>query len=264
VISVVSERVREDLLKRGVDPAKVLVSWNAVDPDVYAPADEGERVAVREELGCNERERVICFTGTFGGWHGIDVLAAAIPRICRAAPRSKFLLIGDGAHKPDVQNSIQKHGLGERVIDCGRVDQQVAARLMAAADVFISPHSSNMVDSPFFGSPTKLFEYMAYGRGIVASDLEQLGDILNPAFRVADLKVEHPPVSSQQAVLCAPGDVDEFVTAVVKLAEDPELADALGRNARTCVETKHTWKHRVETLWNHFANSAASGKVRGN
>ena len=45
-----------------------------------------------------------------------------------------------------------------------------------------------MVDSRFFGSPTKIFEYMAMGGGIVASDLEQIGEVLSPALRVADLR----------------------------------------------------------------------------
>jgi glycosyltransferase involved in cell wall biosynthesis len=263
VISVVSERVREDLLKRGVDGDKILVSWNAVDLEAYVPADDNERAAVREELGIGDQDRVVCFTGTFGGWHGIDVLTAAIPRICRASTQAKFLLIGDGVFKADVHEKIQQHALQQRVIDCGRVAQKGAARLMAAADIFVSPHSRNMVDSPFFGSPTKLFEYMAYGRGIVASELEQLADILDPAFRMAELGAAgQPTITDQQALLCAPGDVDEFVAAVVKLVENPELAAALGRNARADVENKHTWTHRVESLWNHLADANAPVKAR--
>ena len=52
--------------------------------------------------------------------------------------------------------------------------QAEGARLLKACDIFVSPHNSHMVDSKFFGSPTKVFEYMAIGGGIVASDLEQI------------------------------------------------------------------------------------------
>ncbi len=83
-----------------------------------------------------------------------------------------------------------------------------------------------MVDSRFFGSPTKIFEYMAMGGGIVASDLEQIGEVLSPALRVSDLSRAGSTVSDQRSVLCTPGDVDEFVAGVVGLVR---AAGALSR-----------------------------------
>ena len=56
------------------------------------------------------------------------------------------------------------------------------ARLLKACDIYVSPHSAHMIDSKFFGSPTKVFEYMAIGGGIVASDLEQIGQVLSPSL----------------------------------------------------------------------------------
>ena len=49
---------------------------------------------------------------------------------------------------------------------------------MAACDLLASPHVPNSDGTPFFGSPTKLFEYMAMGKGIIASDLDQIGEVL--------------------------------------------------------------------------------------
>src|SRR5439155_13764032 len=109
---------------------------------------------------------VVGFSGTFGGWHGIDVLAAAIPKICARAPEAKFLLIGDGSQKAMLDESIVTHQLESRVRSVGRVAQNDGARLLGACDVFVSPHNRHMIDSRFFGSPTKLFEYMAMARGI--------------------------------------------------------------------------------------------------
>ena len=106
-----------------------------------------------------------------------------------------------------------------------------------------------MVDSPFFGSPTKIFEYMALGGGIVASDLEQIGEVLGPALRATALTQPASSVIHERAVLCTPGDVDEFVDAVVHLIERPEIGAALGRNARQAVVDHYSWTKHVERLW---------------
>jgi glycosyltransferase involved in cell wall biosynthesis len=232
VITVISEHVRDDVVSRGVDPLKILVNPNGVDCDEYAPEGGEERREIRASLGLDD-ETVVGFIGTFGGWHGIDVLAAALPKICASAPQVKFLLIGDGNLKPQVLDAVRENNLENRVIDVGRTEQRAGARLLKAADIFVSPHSSHMVDSPFFGSPTKLFEYMALGRGIVASDLEQLGVVMSPALRPADFASGDPRVRQERGVLCKPGDVDEFVAGVLALVRHPEVSAALGRNARS-------------------------------
>src|SRR6185369_14047743 len=131
----------------------------------------------------------------------------------------------------------------------GRVPQAEGARLLGACDVFVSPHNSHMVDSRFFGSPTKLFEYMAMGQGIVCSDLEQLGEVLSPALRVRDVTSAAVQVASERAVLCTPGDVGEFVAAVVALVDRPDIAAALGRNARQAVLDIYSWRRHVENIW---------------
>ena len=250
LISVVSDAVGESLIARGVDRNKILVNPNGADPDIYAPAGPDERAALRSALGFKSSDRVIGFSGTFGGWHGVDVLAAAIPRICQESPDAQFLLIGDGSYKHLVDDAVIAAGLQARVKSVGRVPQTEGARLLKACDVFVSPHNSHMVDSRFFGSPTKLFEYMAMGGGVVGSDLEQLGEVLSPALRPDDLQ---QPVTNQRAVLCVPGDVDEFVKAVVFLAASPQVCEALGRNARAAVIDHYSWRRHVERIWQRAA-----------
>ena len=249
MISVVSAEVKAGLVARGVSADKILVNPNGADLYAYAPPSREETRDVRREAGLDPDKRVVGFTGTFGGWHGIEVLAAAIPRVCEQVPDAQFLLIGDGAYKQLVDKEVAAHSLQSRVISTGRVPQVQGARLLRACDVFVSPHSSHMVDSKFFGSPTKLFEYMAMGGGIVASDLEQIGMVLSPALRPEQFSLRHLTVNDERAVLCKPGDVDQFVTAVIGLLEQPALARALGRNARRAVEEHYSWTRHVARLW---------------
>src|SRR6185295_14128801 len=111
-----------------------------------------------------------------------------IPKICMAAPEAKFLIIGSGTHKPQLDAEVARHGLDSRVCRVGRVPQAEGAQLLKACDLYVSPHNTHMIDSRFFGSPTKIFEYMAMGGGIVASDLEQIGEVLSPALTAAQLR----------------------------------------------------------------------------
>ena len=84
--------------------------------------------------------------------------------------------------------------------------------------------------SRFFGSPTKLFEYMAMGKGIVASRLEQLAEVL-----------EH----DRTAWLVTPGDPHELAEGIMRLALDPQKRASLGAAARRAAVERHSWTHNV-------------------
>lgn len=249
MISVVSAEVKAGLVARGVSADKILVNPNGADLHAYAPATSREKDEIRREAGLDPAKPVVGFTGTFGGWHGIEVLAAAIPRICERVPDAQFLLIGDGAYKHLVDKAVEQHALQSRVASTGRVPQAQGARLLKACDLFVSPHSSHMVDSKFFGSPTKIFEYMAVGGAIVASDLEQIGQILSPSLRGQELADRDLPPGNARAVLCVPGDVDDFTEAVSRLLERQDLWASLGFNARQAVERHYSWQRHVARLW---------------
>ena len=262
MISVISEEVKSTLIARGIESGKILVNPNGADLTAYAPADSSERARIRAELGLDPDTPVVGFTGTFGGWHGVDVLADAIPTICERAPDAHFLLIGDGNYKHLVDAQVTAHALQHRVHCVGRVPQAEGARLLKACDIYVSPHNSHMVDSRFFGSPTKIFEYLAMRGGIVASDLEQIGEILSPALTVAELKDREFVVTDERAVLCAPGDVGEFVEAVVGLLDRPDLWTVLGRNAREAVAQHYSWTRHVARLWPFLAGERVPERLR--
>ena len=248
VVSVVSRAIADSLVKRGVDRTKIVVNPNAADPDDYRPALPTERDEVRAELGFEPDSTVIGFIGTFGGWHGVDVMAKSIPEVLDRAPGAVFLLIGDGPGRPDLTEAVLASGAADRVVMTGRVPHKEGARLLRACDIFVSPHASHMVDSPFFGSPTKLFEYMAMGKAVVASNLEQIGEVLSPSFSPHDLLNEGLTVDRERAVLCTPGDAPELVEAICSLVARPDVALRLGDNARQALVDNFTWERHVKRL----------------
>jgi glycosyltransferase involved in cell wall biosynthesis len=99
--------------------------------------------------------------------------------------------------------------------------------------MFVSPHIPNPDGTPFFGSPTKLFEYMAMGKGIVASDLEQIGEVL-----------EH----GATAWLVNPGDVESLTMGLKTLIDDEDLRYRLGLAARREAVAKYTWQEHTKKI----------------
>ncbi|MCB1152585.1 glycosyltransferase family 4 protein [bacterium] len=235
LIVVVSDPLLDELVGRGVDAGKILVNPNGVDVQIYSPErfTREELLETRRELGLAEDAVVAGFIGTFSPWHGVEVLAQAIPLVHRRVPELRFLQIGDGPLLHGVKRTLRDAGAEQTSVFTGLVPQMHGPRLLACCDFFLSPHVPNPDGSRFFGSPTKLFEYMALGKGIVASDLEQIGQVL-----------EH----EKTALMVTPGDVDELADAIVRLANDKDLRDELGRNARAEALEKYTWEKHVQRI----------------
>lgn len=235
LVVAVSDASRAELIERGYDPDRVLANPNGVDPDTYNPAVDGS--GIRSQLGFNDRT-VFGFIGTFGRWHGADVLVQAFSRLLNDRPELReqvhLLMIGDGLTKAEVEKLAQDMGIAGNVTFTGAVPQARGPAHLAACDVLVSPHVPNSDGSRFFGSPTKLFEYMAMGRAIVASDVEQIGTVL-----------QH----RETAILVPPGDVGELARALLELAGSPERRVELGAAARASVIANYTWdRHTARIL----------------
>ena len=98
---------------------------------------------------------------------------------------------------------------------------------------FLSPHIPNPDGTKFFGSPTKLFEYMGVGKDTIASELDQIGDVLK---------------HNETAYLVPSGDVVALANAIAVVSGDELLRIKLGENARKEVVAKYTWERHVERI----------------
>jgi len=230
-----AEAFRNELLSKGVERDRILIIPNGVDPDCFTPSISGK--AIREKLGIGEQETIVSFVGSFGPWHGAEVLAKTIPIVTSQNPNVRYLFVGEGGRLNAVKQIVSDSGVSDRVLFVGFVDRMVVSEYLGASDILVSPQVPNPDGTPFFGSPTKLFEYMAMGKAIIASDLEQIGKILS---------------SGEDAFLFRAGDFRELSDMVLILASNPLLRSKLGASARKKVVDRYTWDRHVQLILDRF------------
>ena len=233
-IFVVSDVERRNLEARGVAGKKIVVNPNGVDVERFRPGVGG--VETRRELGIKDGEVVAGFVGTFGPWHGVEKLAEAIKSIPANVP-VRFLLVGTGSLHAAVEKELEAQTRTGKVIFTGSVGHDRVPALLDACDILVAPHVPLADGSEFFGSPTKIFEYMAMGKAIVASHLGQIGEVLS---------------DGETALLVQPGNVDELAAAMMKLIEADGLRKSLGARAREVAEREHTWIHNAQRVLDEY------------
>lgn len=258
IVVTVSNVLRDELLERGIEPNRIVTYPNCIDPrmfdpDQYPPEEVAE---LRRREGIPEDACLATFVGTYGAWHGAEVFAEAIRNLCvdqvevLRVTKLQFLFVGDGLRMPAVRSILDTALCKPFVHFVGLVPQRQAPAYLAASDILVSPHVPNADGSRFFGSPTKLFEYMAMGKPILASALDQVGEVLRNSMTCADRGISSETVVRERrlAVLLPPGDSRSLAEGLVMLAQRPDLRMALGATARAEALRAYTWRRHVAAI----------------
>jgi glycosyltransferase involved in cell wall biosynthesis len=238
-IVVVSEVAARSLIARGIEPERIVVNPNGVEVERFAAGGGSE---TRHRHGIADKSIVVGFVGSFGPWHGAPVLARAFAEIGSRLPQLHLLLVGDGQELKATLEILHEAGLDGRTTVVGQVPPTIVPAYVDACDVLVAPHVPLPDGVEFFGSPTKLFEYMAAGKAIVASRLGQIDDVL-----------EH----GATAWMVEPGDVGDLAEALVAVANAPELRRELGANARLQAIERHSWQLNARRVIEAYSALAA-------
>jgi glycosyltransferase involved in cell wall biosynthesis len=179
--------------------------------------------------GASADAPVVGYAGHLYPWKGVDVLVGALAHL----PGVGALVVGGLQVEPDLARvrALADQVAPGRVRFTGQVDPPRVPGWLREADVLVLPNTPTRI-SAAYTSPLKLFEYMASGRPIVASDLPSLREILRP---------------DANAVLVAPGDPEALARGIRRVLDDADFAATLARQAHQDLR-EYTWDKRAERL----------------
>jgi glycosyltransferase involved in cell wall biosynthesis len=227
-VLAVSAPLAEHAVRLGASPEAVHVIPNGVDPARFRPG--ARDAAFRRRLGLPAGP-LLGFVGGLRPWHGIETLPELLARLASRHPQLQLVVAGDGPLSPMLREELRERGLAPRATLVGSLPQSDVASLLRELDVAVAPYPQP--GHPFYFSPLKLFEYMACGAAVVASDVGQIAAVVRDGLN---------------GLLVEPGNIDELAAACDRLLGDAELRRRLGSAAADDVRRRYTWDANAERI----------------
>lgn len=244
-VLAVSASLRDYAVSLGVEPERVHVLPNGVNPGLFAPAPPDPEVRARRGLGDGP---VLGFAGGLRPWHGVEILPDLLERLLGRYPEAQLLVAGEGPLRAELEQDLRERGIAQRAVFTGWLPHGEVAALIRQLDIALAPYPRPAHD--FYFSPLKLFEYMACGVPVVASRLGQIEEVVR---------------DGETGLLYPPDEPDALLAACERLLSDPERRRRLGAAAAKEVRERYTWDRnagRVVELARTLISERSAGSAR--
>ncbi|MAT71977.1 MAG: hypothetical protein CMJ58_20935 [Planctomycetaceae bacterium] len=218
----VSQAVADDLIIQGVDPERITVLPNAIDPAEFQPTRPPR--TVREELGAEPDTPVVAAFGHLSEKKGYRDLFEAIPQVLAQAPRTQFWIVGRGALETELRSAAFAGGFADRVRFTGF--RRDAADVMNACDVLALPSHRE----PF---------------GLVYIEAATLG---KPAIACRAGGAIEAVADGETGLLVPPRDAIALAEAMLTLLTDAGLRQRMGAAGRKRTAELFSWQRYTNTL----------------
>ncbi|HWQ47442.1 MAG TPA: glycosyltransferase family 4 protein [Methanosarcina sp.] len=215
---------------------KIVVVSNGANTFLFRPL---EQETCRRELGLDLKIPFVCFVGNLAPWQGVEYLIKASPYILSKSPECYFLIVGDGAMKNDLIKLSRELGVENRFIFTGVIAYDRVPLYINASDTCTAPFIFAR-NAKIGLSPLKLYEYMACGKPVVASNISGVSDVLE---------------ASGGGIPVLPENPDALAEGILKLLENPDLRMKLGSKGLSYVTENYSW-YSVAKKVNEVCKSA--------
>jgi glycosyltransferase involved in cell wall biosynthesis len=238
---VVSDQLKQILIDNGTLERRITVNPNGADPAVFHPDICSSDM--RRQLGL-DGAIVVGYLGSFAKWHDLKTLLSIVPDVLLRNPKVRFLFAGGDVHDiPDDELKSNLSRFADRVVFTGQFPLSKAPDYLGAMDIALTLYADLQ---SFYMSALKLFEYMAAGKAIVATEIGQQGQLIQ---------------DGENGLLVPPEDVQNICSSLQRLIDNPALRQKLGRTARKAVLDNYTWTHNAQRVLQVCEKSLASAKT---
>jgi colanic acid biosynthesis glycosyl transferase WcaI len=204
-VSTISNRMIERLQDKGVQQNRRVLFPNWVDLDHVFPLPA--EPSLRGEWGVSDSEIVVLYSGNMGEKQGLEILIDAASRL-KDSKTIRFILCGEGAARHRLEKYA--HGLPNILFKPLQPLERLND-LLNLADIHALPQRADAEDLVL---PSKVTNMLASGRPIIATARQET--------QIAQVVDNH-------GLVVSPGNVDEFVAAIIKLSGDRVLRQKLGK-----------------------------------
>lgn len=201
-IVVVSQALKNRLLKMSQEKRRILVLPNGVNPGFFSPGPKDKELCSRWRL---HGKFVIGFSGSLKQWHGLDMLMRAFSGLARKYSHAQLFLVGDGPERERLQHLASELKISERVVFTGSIPYRHMPAYIRLMDIATAPYRLN---GDFYFSPLKLMEYLACGIPVVAS---------------AGGEIKHLIRSGENGLLVSKVEPQALYKGLDSLFSDPDL-----------------------------------------
>ncbi len=224
IISVATD-LKEKLVSLGVPESKVLTIGNAVElPKLTQEEFLEKRFSVRKRFDFNDDDIVIGYVGRLSEEKGVKYLLAAGKELLKNGLKVKFLLIGDGPQKLELETITRNLGLQEFTIFTGF--QKHVVNLLPALNIFVLPSLTE-------GTPMALLEAMSYGIPVVATHVGGIPKVIN---------------NEENGILIPPSNDSELAASILKLLNSKKLQEKLSNGARKSIKERYSLKNWIKAI----------------
>lgn len=220
-VLTITNALKEELIRRGVDGEKILVVPNGVDTGRFSPLTRDEDLAERLHL---QDKTVIGYIGSVLDYEGLELLLEAAMLLKKTRDDFHVLIVGDGAELQRFRELSETYALQDIVTFTGRVPHQDVERYYSLVDIAPFPRLPLAVCEMV--SPLKPFEAMAMGKAVVASNVAALAEIVQ---------------DRETGLLHQKGSVEDLRRVLEELLDDASLRELIATNGLRWVRDARDW-----------------------
>lgn len=219
-VVVLTEGLREHVISEfAVTPERVVIAPSGTDTALFKPAD---RIECRRRLGLPLEADLIGFVGTFYLYQGLDALLEAFSGVQMRRPHARLLLVGDGEAREALKAQAVRLGIQDAIMWPGRVPYEEVPQWLGALDVCVAPFRADRGET----SPLKVFDALACGCPVVATAVPSVARVFSEASGV---------------VLVPPGKSKDLEVGIVRILENSDWGQELGRRGHGFVSERYGW-----------------------